>query len=208
MSGIPRIVRGDCGTENVNIAHIQRSLRSSDNDAFAGDKSFLYGKSVSNQRIEAWWSHLRKSNCDWWINFFKSLRESGQYNDANLMEVECLKFCFMPIIQDELCLVAKLWNTHRIRKCTNPNSPNGIPEVLYFLPETKDTYCYKLHISDDDIEVAEEICAEEPLIRGCGQEFNELATMIMDDEGLRNARNANEALDLYLNILTHLNNLP
>lgn len=37
-------------------------------DMFATDNSFMYGRSVSNQRIEAWWSILRKMNTDFWIN--------------------------------------------------------------------------------------------------------------------------------------------
>lgn len=77
--------------------------------------------------------------------------------------------------------------------------------MLYFLPETTDTQCYKVHISEDDIEIADEICCEESLIRGCSQDFNELATMIMEHGGLTNARN--EALNLYLNTLSHLNNI-
>ena len=42
-------VRGDCGTENVYIAGIQRFLRRDSQDDFAGFKSFMYGTSVANQ---------------------------------------------------------------------------------------------------------------------------------------------------------------
>jgi len=37
------------------------------NDDFAGDKSFMYGKSTANQRIEAWWGRLRQGCAEWWI---------------------------------------------------------------------------------------------------------------------------------------------
>ncbi|KAJ7372070.1 hypothetical protein OS493_020494 [Desmophyllum pertusum] len=71
VGGTPGICRGDAGTENVNIAAMQRFFRRDAPDAFGGDKSFLYGKSVSNQRIEGWWSFLRKKrNC-------KELRSIG-----------------------------------------------------------------------------------------------------------------------------------
>lgn len=70
IGGVPRIVRADAGTENISVAGIQRFLRSGTEDAFSGEKSFLYGRSVSNQRIEAWWSFLKKSNASWWIDFF------------------------------------------------------------------------------------------------------------------------------------------
>lgn len=54
VGGVPRILRTDNGTENVNLTAIQRFFRREALDAFAGEKSFMYGKSVSNERIEAW----------------------------------------------------------------------------------------------------------------------------------------------------------
>lgn len=50
--GTPRIVRADCGTENVVVAGLQRFFRSQATDDFAGNKSFLYGKSSENQVVE------------------------------------------------------------------------------------------------------------------------------------------------------------
>lgn len=70
-------IRGDCGTENCNIANIQRFLRRNDADYFANEKSFMYGKSVANQRIEAWWSFQRRWGINWWINYFKDFRDRG-----------------------------------------------------------------------------------------------------------------------------------
>ena len=77
LGGTARIIRGDRGTENVNVAAIQRFFRRSSNDDFSGEKSFIYGKSTSNQRIEAWWGRLRQGCADWWIEYFKNLRDSG-----------------------------------------------------------------------------------------------------------------------------------
>ena len=42
-------MRGDCGTENVYVAGIQRFLPRDSQDDFAGFKSFMYGTSVANQ---------------------------------------------------------------------------------------------------------------------------------------------------------------
>lgn len=47
--GAPIAVRGDCGTENVYVAGIQRFIRRDSQDDFAGFKSFMYGTSVANQ---------------------------------------------------------------------------------------------------------------------------------------------------------------
>lgn len=54
VGGTASVVRADNGTENVRVAAIQRFLRHEARDDWSADKSFLYGKSVSNQRIEAW----------------------------------------------------------------------------------------------------------------------------------------------------------
>ena len=42
-------IRGDKGNENLNVAEIQRYFRHHDNYSMPGEKSFLYGKSVSYQ---------------------------------------------------------------------------------------------------------------------------------------------------------------
>ena len=61
LGGVPRCIRGDCGTENLYIAGMQRFFHDGGQDSFSGERSFMYGRSVSNQRIEAWWSYLRKT---------------------------------------------------------------------------------------------------------------------------------------------------
>ena len=70
LGGTARIVRGDRGSENGNLAAIQRFFWRSINDDLAGDKSFVYGKSTANRRIEAWWRRLRQGCAEWWITFF------------------------------------------------------------------------------------------------------------------------------------------
>ena len=91
---------------------------------------------MSNQRIEASWSQLRKGCTEWWIDHFKDLRDRGLYCDADIINEECLKFCFMPVIKDELQRVARLWNSHRIRPSTNLESPLGKPDMLGSLSAT------------------------------------------------------------------------
>lgn len=129
-----RIVRGDRGSENGNLAAIQRFFWRSMNDDFAGDKSFMYRKSATNQRIEALWGRLRQGCAEWWITFFKGLRDSGWYYDDDIIHCECLKFCFMDVIQSELHSAALEWSVHRIQPSSNVESPSGKPDVLYFVP--------------------------------------------------------------------------
>ena len=78
VGGVPRKVIADRGTENVHVASVQKFLRRNDNELSRGmDAAFQYGKSISNQRIEAFWSQLRRSCTDWWIRYFRQLVDTG-----------------------------------------------------------------------------------------------------------------------------------
>ena len=50
----PRILRADYGTENSTLSYMQPIFRYNSRDSMAGIKSFMSGRSTSNQRIEAW----------------------------------------------------------------------------------------------------------------------------------------------------------
>lgn len=52
VGGTATVVCADYGTENVKVAGMQRFFRRDCPDSLSGSKSFMYGKSVSNQRIE------------------------------------------------------------------------------------------------------------------------------------------------------------
>lgn len=59
----------------------------------------------------------------------------------------------------------------------------------------------------DEIEIAEELCAEEITANGCSTHFNDLATMIMEDERLEMPTTAEEAKDLYITMLSLIDDL-
>ena len=193
-SATARIIRGHRGTENGNVAAIQRFFRRDSEDDFSGEKSFIYGRSTANQRIEAWWGRLRQGCADWWMEYFKNLRGSGLYNDKKVIQRGCLRFCFMDLIQDELNRVALEWNLHRIRPSTNLESPSRKPDILYFLPELKGAQDYCTPI-------AETMCATRPRAKGCCPTFRELAEMIMEDERLDTPSTIVEARQLYFILL-------
>jgi hypothetical protein len=49
-------------------------------------------------------------------NFFKDMRATGSYNDGNIFQRQCLLYCFMPIITQELYKFALEWNLHDISR--------------------------------------------------------------------------------------------
>ena len=86
--GCPALIRIDDGTETlIGTTHI--AFRSQQNDELSGANSIRYGKSPANvvssidmyickchtfwQRIESWWSILRRHKTGWWIDTFKVL---------------------------------------------------------------------------------------------------------------------------------------
>ena len=208
VGGTSRIVRANYGTENTFVAAIQRFLRHNSDDSFTADKSFLYGRSVSNQRIEAWWAQLRKGCSNCWIDYFKSFRENGVYCDSNIIHVECLKFCYMDLIREELNRAARLWNNHRIRPSTKfSKSPAGRPDLLYSLPEISGTTDLIIKVENADIDVCEHLLCSNSHQLNCSAEFSALANIIMFEQNLQMPNSPEEAKELYLALVDNIENI-
>jgi hypothetical protein len=62
------------------MAPVQIFFREYHDDVRAGPLSWCYGKSTSNQRIEAWWSLLRKYKSQFWIELFTEMETEGEWN--------------------------------------------------------------------------------------------------------------------------------
>lgn len=57
---------------------------------------------------------------------------------------DCLRFCFMHIIQEDLLHVALEWNTHGLRKNKAASSPPGHPDALFYMPQVYGTIIWPL----------------------------------------------------------------
>ena len=49
---------------------------------------------------------------------------------------DAIRYCFGPVIEQELCDIVTKWNNHCIRRNSSAEAPGGIPNILYLLPET------------------------------------------------------------------------
>lgn len=76
----------------------------------------------------------------------------------------------MPILKEELNKVAILWNLHRIRRSTNPESPPGRPD-MYFMPEINNTRDYKTALDMDDVDVVGETLGLQGEHLNCSPDF-------------------------------------
>ena len=131
----PTVLRTDKGTENGIMAAAQCYLRRNGGDAQSGIRAHRYGSSHSNQRIEAWWAMLRRSWSAWWMNYFKDLVATGILDTSSKLHLECLWFCFIKVMKKGLCEIKNSWNSHYVRKSRH-HTPSGIPDQLFFLPES------------------------------------------------------------------------
>ena len=108
---------------------------------------------------------------------------------------------------NDLRKVAQYWNTHRIRPSLNAEIPADRPDSIYFVPQLNNTCDYLTEVAVDEIDIAEELCTEQVSAKGCSTHFNDLAIMTMEDEGLQMPHTADEAKDLYITLLSLINEL-
>ena len=132
---MPTIIRSDRGSENTVIGGIQMYLRQHHLDNFSGEKSFRYGSSINNQRIESWWSLSRKHRSNWWINLFKDFYDEGSYDPTKYCQRMCLFFSFHGLLQTDLDDMKRMWNNHTIRNSREAESPGGKQDVLFYTSE-------------------------------------------------------------------------
>lgn len=130
---VPRQLRSDCGSENVDVCAMQCFLRRNHNDSHSGLNAHLYGSSHANQRQEAWWSFYRRVNSSWIINFFKDMVANNEYSSENELQHSCAQYVFGPLIQKNLNEIKSLWNHHYIRK-SDRAVVNGRPNELFRFP--------------------------------------------------------------------------
>ena len=196
IGGCPHTCRCDLGNENPRVQELQTLFHVLDDTNNSDiETCFIYGKSTANQRIEAWWSILRRHAADWWIAFFKDLRDANLFNEADPIHVECIRYCFMDVLQDELNQVAIQWNQHRIQVKKNSDNRGGRPDVMFFIPDAYNVEDYKVSCDSTDIQICRNIYGKDRPLHGCSRDFIELAEILLPNVG--RPRNVNEAADLY-----------
>ena len=70
---VNKLVKADDGTEHSLVEPIYISLRLFYTDGDSALKSFSIITSPQNQRMEAYWSILKRDQLGWWRKFFQDL---------------------------------------------------------------------------------------------------------------------------------------
>ena len=143
--------------------------------------SFRFGSSTANQRIESWWSQFRKTKSTWWktkstwwINYFKDMIAQNIFDPSIVYHVDCLRFCFITLLQNDLDEMKTLWNNHYIRCQTNSECPSGRPNVIHYTSAQLGVPNGAKSVDVNDIVIAESFCKEDPLF-GCLAVFTSFA---------------------------------
>ena len=95
-------------------------------------KSSIHCASIHNQRIESFWTRLKKFKKSWWIEYFKEMVQSGLYKENVETHHGALIFCFLPVVQCEFNIFMKTWNSRMIPQ--SANTPGARPDMLFYVP--------------------------------------------------------------------------
>lgn len=174
---LPRSIRFDGGTENVLVRDVHLILRSVGHDISELRNCALSGRSTANQRIEMFWGILHKSCLYFWRDVLRTMRESGDFRDNDPVDIECVRFCFIPVIQHQLDEFRCAWNSHRIRSQQREEGyVTGVPDVLYFQPEAYGTFDQALPVPfpRHEIQAFAEIHSSRFPEYGCNEMFVQL----------------------------------
>ncbi|XP_076850597.1 uncharacterized protein LOC143500366 [Brachyhypopomus gauderio] len=192
---VPMRLRTDCGTENGLMAAVQCTLRHQHTDYYSGVSSHVYGSSTSNQRIESWWSILRKGRSQFWMELFADLRDAGHFSGSH--EHQCLlRFCFGDVVQKDLDECVTLWNSHRIRTSRTASCPGGVPNELYYLPHRFGSRDCGFRVEQTELDGFPEI---RQTVNPCGDpNIQEYLDFVMEHRQLQKPSNWETAAQLYL----------
>lgn len=112
------------------------------------------------------WRCLREMCGNCWINNFKDMVHLGLLDTSDLAQIECVRYCFLPVITRDLNRVLQHWNEHTIRRSRNTECPSGKPDVLYFQHEIYRTKDFKM-LLPDNLDVVEQEHSSYPLLVVC-----------------------------------------
>lgn len=201
LGGIPSQIKADDGTEHSLIEPIHVYLHSS-TDSQNSLGSFSIISSPENQRIESYWSTLQRDRIGWWKSFFRDMTDQNVFTSSDLVLVDCIRFCFMPLIRKELQTVRDEWNSHIISKSRN-SGPRGRPDVMYYLPHLYHSTDCLINVDADEIEQFYP-CVTHNTVEDVSPEFKEFAQTLMQQNGWDFPNVVSDALRLYMYLLSKI----
>ena len=102
---IPHNIRTDRGGENTEIWRFMVHHYSS-------PSAVITGSSVHNERIERLWRDVKRSVSSLFIHEFCTLQDNETLDPLNNLDIFCLNWVYVPIINRTLEEFRESWNNH------------------------------------------------------------------------------------------------
>ena len=160
--------------------------------------------SPQNQRIESYWSILQRDRLGWGRRFFQDLVDLELLNTDDTLVLDCIHYCFLGIIREELNFVKEDWNSQIISR-SHKRCPTGRPTYMYHLPQLYDKQDCLQRINKEETEEFDSVVGELP--SDFTPELSDFARTVIPNNGIKIPKNPFEALNLYLFLLEKMINI-
>lgn len=130
------------------------------------------------------------------------MEQAGVLNTNNPIHIETLRFCFGPLMKNELNMVEEQWNLHRVRKQYWRGICGGKPNILYYLPEMFNAVDCSKPVEEDHIDRLLYSYATEPKLYEPRFKTDVADALIPTS---KTPCTAKEAYDLYLKLTSKIN---
>ena len=106
-------------------------------------------------------------------------------NSTDPIYFECIRLCFLSVVQCHLGAFKDTWNHHRMRANRRNDMLSAIPNNFYYMSLCYGTidYAFPLPCTIDELKGIQDTRAEPLLFRGCSEEFLFLIEQL---EGINN----------------------
>jgi len=144
VHGIPSRVRGDHGTENIEVAKWMEANRGLERG------SYIWGRSVHNTRIERIWYDVTQGFGKKWKDFFIDLEAHHGLDVSTSAHVWLIHHLFLPAINDDAISWAESWNSHKLHV---HGEPLQTPREMFFFSMLQDGprgLDNSTHLADDE----------------------------------------------------------
>ena len=98
------------------------------------------------------------------------------YEPSDSVQIDCLRYCFMNILRNELYIVAVEWNHHILSKSINIG-PNRRPDTMFFLPHLYNSGSFLENADLREVEAIYPHVIDTP--RDFSDEFQEFAEFVL-----------------------------
>ncbi|KAF7424812.1 hypothetical protein PC9H_010123 [Pleurotus ostreatus] len=156
LGAIPLVTQSDPGTENYGVANAQTVMRHSMDPSLADTMQHRWMHKKQNIKAEIVWSLLRH---DWTPGFENTLDKGvnqGWYKATDPLESLLFRWLAIPWLQAELDSWIVMRNFNAPRADKNKVLPHGVPEMVYSKPESFGALDFKIPVSPDLVDRAEQ----------------------------------------------------